>query len=234
MGRGVSGTIDGHRVVIGSASFVAEFTGPAVAGEPGADLVTWAAVDDRAPGTIRLSAPDRAGMRAATAAVAGRYATWLLSGDHATEAPRWAASFGDRMKFRQSPSDKLDVVRAEQSAGRRVLMIGDGLNDAGALAAADVGMAVSDETACLVPACDAVIRGDRLPALPALLAYARRARRVIIACFAVSLAYNAVGLSLALTGRLSPLATAILMPVSSLTIVAISVGAMRLGAKAVR
>ena len=232
-GRGVSGTIDGHRVVLGAASFVAAETGHAIAGEPGADLVTWAAVDDRAPGTIRLSAPDRVGMPAATAAVSAQYTTWLLSGDHATEAPRWTAAFGTRMKFRQSPEDKLATVRAEQAAHHRIAMIGDGLNDAGALAAADVGIAVSDETACLVPACDAVIRGDQLPRLPVFLAYVRRARRVIMLCFAVSIAYNWLGLTLALTGRLTPLATAILMPVSSLTIVALSVGLMRHGAKKV-
>ena len=232
-GRGVSGVIDGHRVVIGAASFVAAVTGHAIAGESGADLVTWAAVDSHAPGTIRLSAPDRPGMPAATAEVATRYTTWLLSGDHATEAPRWAAAFGDRMKFRQSPEDKLATVRAEQAARHRVAMIGDGLNDAGALAAADVGIAVSDETACLVPACDAVIRGDQLPQLPVFLAYTRRARRVIMLCFGVSIAYNWLGLSLALAGRLTPLATAILMPVSSLTIVALSIGLMRQGAKAV-
>ena len=124
-------------------------------------------------------------------------------------------------------------LRATQADGHRIAMIGDGLNDAGALAAANVGIAVSDETACLVPACDAVIRGEQLPKLPVFLAYARRARRVIMACFAVSIAYNWLGLSLALTGHLTPLATAILMPISSLTIVAMAVGLMRLGSRKV-
>ena len=110
-------------------------------------------------------------------------------------------------------------------------MVGDGLNDAGALAAADVGMAVSDETACMAPACDAVIDGRRLADLPIFLRYARRARQVVALCFMVSIAYNAVGLSLALIGALTPLAAAILMPVSSLSVVAISAGAMRWSAK---
>ena len=228
-GRGIRGLVDDTLVAIGSSSFVAEVAGHGHNVTGDTERLTWAVVGS-SMGTITLAAPDRPGMPAATAAIRSRYRTWLLSGDHATEAARWARAFGANMKFRQSPEDKLATVRDEQAAQHRVAMIGDGLNDAGALATADVGIAVSDETACLVPACDAVIRGDRLPQLPQFLAYVIRARRVIVICFVVSLLYNALGLSLALAGRLTPLVTAILMPVSSLTIVALSVGMMRRGA----
>ena len=87
-------------------------------------------------------------------------------------------------------------------------MVGDGLNDAGALRAADVGLSVCDDSACIVPACDGVIGGTRLADLPAVLRFARRARQIVIACFAVSIAYNVVGLTLALSGSLTPLASA--------------------------
>jgi Cu+-exporting ATPase len=112
-------------------------------------------------------------------------------------------------------------------------MVGDGLNDAGAFGAADVGLAVSDDTACLVPACDVVVAGGQLAALPAVLAYARRAKRTIVICFVISVIYNALGLSLALAGLLSPLVAAVLMPVSSLTVVGTSVGLARWWARGV-
>ncbi len=224
--EGVTGVVDGARVAIGAASFVASVAGLTLSSEAGR---TWVSVDDRI-GWLTLVTPERPGMRKVAAGLAPAYETWLLSGDHDGEAPRWREAFGDRMRFRQSPEDKLDAVQSRQAAGRRVLMVGDGLNDAGALAAADVGLAVSDDTACLVPACDAVIAGDRLTLLPDVLRYARRARAVIVLCFAVSVVYNVVGLWLALTGRLTPLATAILMPVSSLTVVGLATGLMRVGA----
>jgi Cu+-exporting ATPase len=224
-GEGIRGLVDGHRVAIGTSRFIEREGGGEI---PNPDAsATWVTVDG-AIGCTRLTGAPREGIEAVIEALSNRGASvWLLSGDGEAEADRWRPWFGDRAFFRQSPEDKLAFVRALQADGRRVLMVGDGLNDAGALAAAEVGMAVSDDSACFVPACDAVIRGDRLRTLPAVLGYARLATRVIALCFAISIVYNAAGLWLALTGRLTPLATAILMPVSSLTIVGLSVGSMR-------
>lgn len=225
IGEGLEGRVDGRRVALGSASFITRVSG--VRTDDAADAAVWAWIEGDAPAPIHLSSVERPGVSAAVHALASRMSTWLFSGDHPREAGQWAALFGDRMRFRLSPLDKLSAVRELQGQGNRVLMVGDGLNDAGALAAADVGIAVSDETACLVPTCDAVLAGPRLADLTHIVDYAQRARRVIVLCFAVSLIYNAAGLGLALTGQLTPLATAILMPVSSLTIVGLSVGLMR-------
>jgi Cu+-exporting ATPase len=226
VGEGICGVVDDATVAVGKASFVAGLAKVAIGPAGGR---TWASVDGRV-GSFALATPERTGMADVVDTLAASHEAWLLSGDNDDEAPRWQTAFGDRMRFRQTPGDKLGTVQARQSAGRHVLMIGDGLNDAGALAAADVGIAVSDDTACLVPACDAVIGGDRLTLLPAVLRYARRARAVIVLCLVVSVAYNVIGLTLALTGRLTPLATAILMPVSSLTVIGLSVGLMRVRA----
>ncbi|MCC6163341.1 MAG: heavy metal translocating P-type ATPase metal-binding domain-containing protein [Acidobacteria bacterium] len=222
-GAGISGTVDDACVAIGSAHYVGGFVGVSLPVERDR---TWVSVGGDV-GWFTLATRERPGATTMVRDVADAHETWLLSGDADAEAARWRHVFGARVRFRQSPEDKLASVQARQRDGRRVLMVGDGLNDAGALAAADVGVAVSDETACLVPACDVVMRGDRLTLLPAVLRYARRARAVIVLCFAVSILYNIVGIGFALTGHLTPLATAILMPVSSLTIVGLSVGLMR-------
>lgn len=227
VGRGITGMVDGRRVAIGTASFVAAQSGRRV---PGPADVTFATAGTEG-GWIRVSPAARAGIERATQALAAAHELCLISGDHDGERPRWQRLFGRRMHFRQTPDDKLTFIRRAQARGRHVLMVGDGLNDAGALAAADVGMAVTDATACMTPACDAVVSGQRLADLPAFLAYARRAKLVIVACFVVSLVYNVVGVTLALAGALTPLASAILMPVSSLTVVGLSAGAMRWSAK---
>jgi Cu+-exporting ATPase len=223
-GSGLRGVVDGRRVVIGSASFVRSECGATWAGSTEGTIV---AIDGVPRGAVRLVTPARPGVTEAIRDLEGTHETWLISGDRGADSHRWQALFGDRMAFRQTPEDKLGCVDAAKSRGARVLMVGDGLNDAAALASADVGIAVSDDTACIVPACDAVIRGDRVETLPSLLRFARRARQLVIACFVISILYNAAGLSLALAGRLTPLATAVLMPISSLTILALGAGGMR-------
>ena len=226
-GRGIRGVVAGQAVAIGSPAFIASLTGAIPFGPQDATFVIAGA----SRGWVRVTSAARPGVEDAARALSNLHDVYLLSGDHHGERTRWGRLFGQRMKFRQTPEDKLAFVRAARRDGRRVLMIGDGLNDAGALAAADVGMAVSDQTACMAPACDAVIDGRRLADLPAFLRFARRARHVVGLCFAVSIAYNAAGLGLALAGALTPLAAAILMPVSSLTIVGLSSGAMRWSAR---
>jgi Cu+-exporting ATPase len=222
-GGGLSGEVDGHAVVVGSPAFVSRVIGRPTDGERG----VLVAIDGRIRGAILLAASSRSGIDETVRALASTHDVLLISGDDERQAPRWRTLFRTRMWFRQRPEDKLALIRALRAEGRRVLMVGDGLNDAAALGAADVGAAVSDDTACVVPACDAVVGGDRLRRLPDFLALARRARHVIVLCFVVSVFYNAVGLTLALTGSLTPLSAAILMPVSSLTVIGLSIGATR-------
>ena len=112
-----------------------------------------------------------------------------------------------------------------------MLMVGDGLNDVSAMAAADVSIAVTDETSTLAPASDLVMPAQRLSDLPGLLAYTRELTHVISAALWFTMAYNVVGISLALAGILTPVITAIMMPVSSLLMVGMSVAGARLFAR---
>jgi P-type Cu+ transporter len=96
------------------------------------------------------------------------------------------------------------------------------------LGSADVAIAVTEDTATLVPACDVIVRSSAVKEIGNLLDYAVRVKRVIIACFIVSIVYNIGGLTLAVTGSLTPLVAAVLMPISSLTVIAISVFGARI------
>jgi Cu+-exporting ATPase len=98
-------------------------------------------------------------------------------------------------------------------------MLGDGLNDAGALRQSEVGVAVSDNTNLFSPACDAILDGTRVGKMAALLRFARQGKAIVTGSFILSILYNCVGLFFATQGLLSPMIAAILMPASSISIV---------------
>jgi Cu+-exporting ATPase len=154
--------------------------------------------------------------------------TWLLSGDQPLTDQFWLEYFRPpQVLFRQTPFDKRRHVNELQAKGAHLLMVGDGLNDAGALAAATVGLAVNEDEARFNPACDGIVRADRLVALPTVIRAASRMKWVLALTYLLAFAYNVVGLSYAVTGALSPVIAAILMPLSSVTIVVVaSLGAM--------
>jgi P-type Cu+ transporter len=105
------------------------------------------------------------------------------------------------------------------------MMVGDGLNDAGALRQADTGVAVVENVSAFSPASDVILAADMVPRLAAVLRFAKQSVRVVQAAFLISAAYNAVGIYIAARGGLSPVVCAILMPLSSVTVVAFACGA---------
>lgn len=149
---------------------------------------------------------------------------WLLSGDHAPkDGFRWEDHLlPENIRFQQSPFDKLRQIREMGESGAEVLMVGDGLNDAGALAVASVGLAVSEDEARFNPACDGIVSADHLAALPGVLLAARRMKWVVAFTYLLAFAYNLIGLSYAVSGTLSPVVAAILMPLSSISIVVVA------------
>ncbi len=148
----------------------------------------------------------------------------LLSGDTDREAAYWQQLLpAEQLHFNQSPFDKQHYLQRKQAAGAHLLMLGDGLNDAGALKEARVGIAVSEDMANFSPACDGILLAEQVGRLPQLLRLVDRAKWVLYTAYAAAFVYNVIGLSFAVRGLLSPVVAAILMPLSSLTIVSIGV-----------
>ena len=149
------------------------------------------------------------------------YDLHLLSGDNEAEEVRLQQIFGSTavLKFNQSPTDKKAYVEALQKAGKNVLMIGDGLNDAGALAASNTGISIADDVFSFSPACDAILESSKFAQLNQFIRFTKTSFRVVRLSFVISFLYNFIGLSFAVSAVLSPLVAAILMPVSSVSVV---------------
>lgn len=156
----------------------------------------------------------------------GRFKLVLLSGDNPREEARFRKIFGEGtvLRFNQSPSDKLNYIRDLQQRGKRVMMVGDGLNDAGALKQADIGVAVVERIGVFSPASDVILDAAELPRLVRVLALSRQTLQVVRAGFLVSAIYNLVGVGIAAAAVLSPVICAVLMPLSSATVVAFTCG----------
>lgn len=122
--------------------------------------------------------------------------------------------------FNQKPTDKLEFIKELQANDKKVLMVGDGLNDAGALAQSNVGLAISENINVFSPACDGILDATKFRFLNNYILASKKAMNIIKLCFVLSLMYNVVGLYFAITGQLEPVIAAILMPLSSISIVA--------------
>ncbi len=149
----------------------------------------------------------------------------LLSGDNDTEAtalknPLIAGFLEKNMRFDMNPHQKKAWVTEKQSSEEtKVLMIGDGLNDAGALKEAHFGISIAEDNTQFTPASDGILTAESFEKLPRLITLARQARWIVISAFALSMVYNVIGVTVAVQGLLSPVVAAILMPLSSVTIV---------------
>ena len=224
-GQGLVALADDRLIKIGSASFVGASE---VQPNEGGSAV-HVSIGGQYRGSFRFLAQLRPGLvQMLTDLNHPGLSRYLLSGDTDATRADLRPYFADTaMRFGCSPADKLHFIEELQQQGHRVLMIGDGLNDAGALKQADIGIAVTDDTLHFTPASDAILEAGSLRQLPGFLSYVRFGMRLIRFSFCVSLLYNLVGLSFAATGHLSPIVAAILMPLSSATMVLIGTVGMR-------
>ncbi|HVZ56110.1 MAG TPA: heavy metal translocating P-type ATPase metal-binding domain-containing protein [Chitinophagaceae bacterium] len=232
-GHGTEARIDGRFIRLGSRAFVTGGdSGPQGSGT-GQVLVS---LDGALRGAFRVGNRYRDGVpEMAAGLLAGGYRLHVLSGDHDAEQDRLRKMFGPQtiLRFNQSPHDKRAYIERlrDDDPSAVVLMLGDGLNDAGALLCSDAGIAVSEHVSQFTPASDAILDSDSLTAVDRFLAYARSGKRVVTQSFVLSILYNLVGLSFAVRAALSPLVAAILMPVSSVSIVLFVTAATSLAAR---
>lgn len=225
-GSGVEGYVDGTHVRIGSAVFVG--VPDALQEEHG---VAYVSLNGEVRGRFRFANKYREGFEHMIHALQGKYTLYLLSGDNDSDREFLSAYFRpENMHFQQSPHDKLKFIKDLQRHHHHVMMLGDGLNDAGALQQANTGIAVA-HSSNFTPASDVVLDVHQITGLPALFRYAFSAKRIIIGSFILSIIYNIVGLYFALQGLLSPVVAAILMPLSTITIVSFTTGMTTLAAR---
>ena len=150
---------------------------------------------------------------------------FILSGDNDADNDKLAPHFKENsIHFKQKPQDKLNFIFQEQQKGNHVLMIGDGLNDAGALRQSNVGIAISEDIKVFSPACDAILDASKFGQLADFLKFSKTSLNIVKASFILSLVYNFIGIGWAVTGELSPVLAAIFMPLSSISVVLFAVG----------
>jgi Cu+-exporting ATPase len=220
-GHGTEGRVQRHVVRLGSAAWLA-----ADGGSPPGGTV-HVSIDGAYRGAFSLTNELRPGMEQLIRGLAGRCQLALLSGDNERERERFRGLFGDAaaLHFNQSPHDKLNFIRELQASGKTVMMIGDGLNDAGALQQSDVGVAVVEKVGAFSAASDVIMAAGEVRGLPEILKLARRSMSVVRASLCLSTLYNVVGVSIAAAGALSPLICSVLMPLSSVSVVLFASGA---------
>ena len=234
-GKGMEGKFGTQLIRMGSAKFVG--TKP----NANSDFISsesqlYVQIDGEVIGYLEFPWQNREGIEWMLHQLSYQYDVYMLSGDkraHAASLLDWFPR-EEQVKFECSPMDKMEFIKNLQMQGKKVAMVGDGLNDAGALRQSNVGIAISDDHLHFTPASDVILQGHSLQHLPKFLKFSRYGLSLIKASFVLSLVYNAIGLSFAVQGNLSPLIAAILMPVNSISMLVIANVGMNIRGKSLQ
>lgn len=216
VGKGIEAKHDNINLKVGSASFVGN-------AEQTSNLNTTVHVssNDVYKGKFTFYNSYRKGVAKLFNQFKKHFDLVILSGDNEGERENLKKLLPGKTKliFNQRPDDKLEFIKFHQSEGAKVLMIGDGLNDAGALAQSNVGIAISEDVNVFSPACDAILDATKFKQLYRYVMASKSAIKIIKWSFVLSFIYNVIGLYFAVTGQLAPVVAAVLMPLSSISIV---------------
>lgn len=212
-GRGLTGVIDNQQIKIGSAAFLNQETHEN-------QTAIHVSINQEYKGFFSFSNSYRKGLDQTINTLKKRFQLSVVSGDSNAEKQQLRSIFGmdTALMFKQNPFDKLQYVQNLQNKGEKVLMLGDGLNDAGALKYSNVGIAITDELSNFTPSSDIIMGAAKLTFLPLFIRYAKQCRTIILFSFTLSFCYNIIGLYFGITGSLSPFVAAILMPASSISV----------------
>lgn len=212
-GKGYSGKVRNQVYKIGSANFV---------GENSIDLETAVFIkkNNEFLGKFIFKNEYRSHLKEMFSALR-KFKINILSGDNESEKSVLEKLINnvDELKFNQTPEEKLQFIQNLQNSGKNVAMIGDGLNDAGALKQSNVGIAIADDTNSFTPSSDVIMAGGKISKINDYFELCKDSVGIVKITFVISLMYNIIGLSFAITGNLSPLKAAILMPISSISVV---------------
>ncbi|MFM1961888.1 MAG: hypothetical protein RLZZ172_733 [Bacteroidota bacterium] len=223
-GKGIEGLVDGIPVRLGKAGFVGDAcTTIAEAADDG--MAVHININNAYKGKCMIRQDYRDGIFPMLKHLQHKgFDIHILSGDNNREEPLLRQKLGEKvqMAFNKQPEEKLQYIKELQNKGHKVLMVGDGLNDAGALQQSDAGIAVTQHTNYFTPACDGILAGDELPKLHQLLQLAYASKKLVGTGFTLSIAYNLIGMFFSTQALLSPMIAAILMPASTISIILLS------------
>lgn len=218
-GKGISAVINNNTIKVGSFELVG-FSNPKTAKEKNRTAV-HISVNQVYKGCYIFNSEYREGIPELFEGLRNEKEVIVLSGDTEGERGRLEVllSKDTKMFFKQKPDDKLEFIKNLQEAGKRVMMVGDGLNDAGALKQSNVGIVISENTNVFSPACDGILDASQFKKIGLYLNFSKSGMKIIKWAFLFSFLYNLIGLSFAVSGHLKPVVAAILMPLSSISIV---------------
>ena len=217
-GQGISAEIDNNYIQIGSQTYVTE--------TPNSDDINlstkvYLSINNNMRGFFAIGNNYRPELHSVISSLQNDYNLSVLSGDNDGERISLQTFFNSEteMLFRQTPYDKLNYIEKLQNKDEKVLMIGDGLNDAGALKRSNVGISIAENINNFSPACDGILDADSFNKLNTFIKFSKTSKNIIIFSFIISFIYNIIGISFAVQGTLSPVISAILMPLSSISVV---------------